>query len=570
MKKLFLLIALALMLCACAAAECSHEWGSFTEKSDSLHSATCSLCGETRTQAHSLTLTERIPATCLTPAQLTYACQKCSYTVSYSDGGVSDEHSFGDYMTEKEPSCTAEGLQKRVCTVCGAEESLVLAKADHSFSGWQARDEYWHEKVCSVCGETESERHDQAISRTITLSQSARLGKKNLTCSVCSYSYKRYFNESGKLIATDSEDIFDTGTKYIPASTITLSAGDKKAFTLYPACEFTLTASSDCEMIIYANADTLEYRALAIEGGNAVIEMRTPQACIESLSVVPGATLTLTTPLDAAVLSISGAGKQISAYKCTSSRFFTVSDAVSGSMQLYSSDSMDMFSLSSGTPIGSVHWSFNPATRLVAADISDENGIVSVSSPTSTLLSGEGNSVQGILAPNDIADGWYVSCTFPSAGFACATPLIDENGKAMYSDISAPAAADTSVPGSAEPAPTPGIDEPQPAATPVPEVVDLLDGEVHTVNATPAITLQIADGKYKVTVTGIPSKWKLDKIVFVQSYARPGMRILSNVAAEVEFEIINEDSRLSATVYLVSNQGETAKFPCGNVDYRRQ
>ena len=41
-------------------------------------------------------------------------------------------HDFGEWQIVKEPTCTEEGLRERICSVCGDKESEKLA-TEHSF-----------------------------------------------------------------------------------------------------------------------------------------------------------------------------------------------------------------------------------------------------------------------------------------------------------------------------------------------------------------------------------------------------------------------------------------------------
>ena len=72
-------------------------------------------------------------------------------------------HAFSEWETVKEPSCTEEGLEKRVCTLCNAEESKSIDIAPHNASAQVASAEalrlaadceskatYWYS--CADCG----------------------------------------------------------------------------------------------------------------------------------------------------------------------------------------------------------------------------------------------------------------------------------------------------------------------------------------------------------------------------------------------------------------------------------
>ena len=62
-----------------------------------------------------------------------------------------DAHTWGEWKTVTEPTCTAEGTQKRICKACGEEETESISKTEHDFTTWEY-DENHHWKICSRCG----------------------------------------------------------------------------------------------------------------------------------------------------------------------------------------------------------------------------------------------------------------------------------------------------------------------------------------------------------------------------------------------------------------------------------
>ena len=71
------------------------------------------------------------------------------------------EHSFGEWSTVKEATCTEEGIRERSCK-CGEKETESIAPSGHSFGEWKAvreatcTEEGVRERSCK-CGEKESE-----------------------------------------------------------------------------------------------------------------------------------------------------------------------------------------------------------------------------------------------------------------------------------------------------------------------------------------------------------------------------------------------------------------------------
>ena len=62
-----------------------------------------------------------------------------------------DTHTWGEWETLTEPTCTAEGAHKHICEACGKEETESISKIEHDFTTWEY-DENYHWKICSRCG----------------------------------------------------------------------------------------------------------------------------------------------------------------------------------------------------------------------------------------------------------------------------------------------------------------------------------------------------------------------------------------------------------------------------------
>lgn len=73
------------------------------------------------------------------------------------------QHSYGDWETTEQPSCTENGLKKHICVVCGAEETETIPAAGHVWDNGsvtkQPTKAEQGEKTytCTVCGTTKTE-----------------------------------------------------------------------------------------------------------------------------------------------------------------------------------------------------------------------------------------------------------------------------------------------------------------------------------------------------------------------------------------------------------------------------
>ena len=142
---------------------------------------TCS-CGETRVETIAPAghdwgdwkVTQE--AHCDTPGSREHVCSVCGRT------GVeiitAPGHAWDAWETVKEPTC-APGLERRVCDVCGEEETRdIPATAAHTWGGWTAGADS-HSRTCSACGETESGSH--SVTEWLHMGEANHQG----ICSVC-------------------------------------------------------------------------------------------------------------------------------------------------------------------------------------------------------------------------------------------------------------------------------------------------------------------------------------------------------------------------------------------------
>lgn len=87
-------------------------------------------------------------ATCTTQGYTTYTCS-CGDTYK-SDYVPATGHTYGDWVTTKEPTTTSTGTAKRTCKVCGKSETKVLSKVvenhTHSYTSKVTKE--------ATCGET--------------------------------------------------------------------------------------------------------------------------------------------------------------------------------------------------------------------------------------------------------------------------------------------------------------------------------------------------------------------------------------------------------------------------------
>ena len=122
---------------------------------------TCSRCDyttykETPAKGHSkgdAKKEKEVAATCTSAGRYDEViyCTVCKAEISReSKTTPAAGHSFGAWTVVKEATCTAEGHETRVCSVCSAKEDKDIGKLSHEESDW-ITDENNHWKICTVC-----------------------------------------------------------------------------------------------------------------------------------------------------------------------------------------------------------------------------------------------------------------------------------------------------------------------------------------------------------------------------------------------------------------------------------
>ena len=153
----------------------------------------CTRCEYTEAPtAHVYELIEEIPADCLYAGIKIYSCE-CGD--SYMEEIPALGHAFGEWQVSTPSTCIKEGVEKRVCERCLAEETRSLPLAEHDFGEWTATKEPdctesgSQERICSVCHKTETAEIPAVGHKYVLVKESPATctenGKKIFECSVC-------------------------------------------------------------------------------------------------------------------------------------------------------------------------------------------------------------------------------------------------------------------------------------------------------------------------------------------------------------------------------------------------
>lgn len=136
---------------------CEHEYTSevtteATCTTDGIMTYTCTLCGDTYTEAIAATghsYDEGVvttAATCTEDGVMTYTCTVCGET--YTEMIAATGHIWNDSEVTTEATCTTEGVITYTCSVCGDTYTEAIAATGHTYVNG----------VCTVCGAEEPEK----------------------------------------------------------------------------------------------------------------------------------------------------------------------------------------------------------------------------------------------------------------------------------------------------------------------------------------------------------------------------------------------------------------------------
>ena len=177
---------------------CSHNW----KDGEILLQPTCTTTGKKQMVCENCgnLLEVEIPA--LGHNFVNRVCTRCGE----KEPGC-ENHTFGDWVITKSPTCVAEGSKKRTCTVCGVEEvETIPATGEHTYGEWKVTKQATctadgtKTKTCTVCGATQTEviakLGHNFVNRVCT-----RCGEKQELVIGANINYHEYISESGGTVS---------------------------------------------------------------------------------------------------------------------------------------------------------------------------------------------------------------------------------------------------------------------------------------------------------------------------------------------------------------------------------
>lgn len=200
-----------------------HKWGSWVIDKQPVCGAqgerhrSCTVCGATQKEkygesAHMSLTPKTVDATCGKDGYKAMVCSRCGKEVSRTVIPATGEHTWGTWVVDKAPTCTADGSRHRVCKVCGANETSVIKSEGHKLTGQTKTvpstclKAGYTVNVCSACGAEVGEKKQLAIPAhkwsNWVVDKEATCeadGVKHRTCNVCGTTEKTTIAKLGHL-----------------------------------------------------------------------------------------------------------------------------------------------------------------------------------------------------------------------------------------------------------------------------------------------------------------------------------------------------------------------------------
>lgn len=502
------------------------------------------------------------------------------------------EHNWTGYSVITEPTCTQEGLQVRICTICNQSEYETLAKADHQYGDWTYYSDAQHVRYCIVCGDPQREKHDAAVARTVTQAQDARLGKKSITCSACKYNYTRYASVYDKLYSLEAGYTRPDGSAYIKVNSVTVKQGAQEKLALYSDQSVTAYASTELKLEIYANASTGEYRGIRVESGEAVFKLAGSSGDIEFIDLGSAASASLEFDAPSASFGLCRGETYLDwvmseALPNGQHMLCTMTSTLDGSLlrgavRLYLCPTGRVLLSSAGlSPAqGQIAaqgaWSYDAKTAQMS--LSFEEGSAQAYSSGKSLLGGK---TSGAISAADILWGWYLTWDSSEVGYSFVSPTYTDDGRlsSFAPEMSIHAEALIASQGDAaveqgdpqtENQSLPDNNETPDAADAQPENPSTLTpGSVFTLttDTKPQLSLHYENGVCDVRASAIPNGLTLQRIELVQRYVYGGFMLQNAYSADASFTLKPVNGTVSINAYFTDRSGEVTCVSAGSYEY---
>ena len=110
---------------------------------------------------HQFEITNKIEPTCTEDGKEEKICTICGEKEITSIPALG--HQFSKWIESKHATCVQDGEKQRQCQRCGAVEKQILPKTGHSFGKWVKGPDGMYTSTCKNCGETKKTKKRRAI-----------------------------------------------------------------------------------------------------------------------------------------------------------------------------------------------------------------------------------------------------------------------------------------------------------------------------------------------------------------------------------------------------------------------
>lgn len=164
-------------------APCTHSWDAGTVTTAptctaaGVKTCTCSLCGAAKTEALDASGHTYGSWQMVSDSDHKRVCSVCG-------AEESSGHNWGEGQVTIQPTCTSEGQKTYTCA-CGHTKVETVSALPHTWGAWDG-DTAVHKRICSVCGKEESGSHAWSQTGTVILEPTCiQVGVRQYTCSGC-------------------------------------------------------------------------------------------------------------------------------------------------------------------------------------------------------------------------------------------------------------------------------------------------------------------------------------------------------------------------------------------------
>lgn len=261
--------------------DCEHVWV-YTNNGESGHTASCSLCGQTRSDAHTLSVDKK-KATCFSPAVTSYHCALCGYTYSFTEGEKNPGHAWGEIVVVRQATCRQAGMHQRTCPDCGQVETEEVAQLEHAYGSWKKHDDKWHIRYCTLCDWANTGSHLWDEGEILVKPTESQLGLVKYACLICGQTFENILRVDGAIYAVEAVDVLGNGESYLLAASKDDETGIPSEITLSGGSSIDLRPSNESAFSVFASSKTGNYAGISIDSGETAIDV-VPK---EDFAIVP-------------------------------------------------------------------------------------------------------------------------------------------------------------------------------------------------------------------------------------------------------------------------------------------